>query len=152
MSIRLTDDEAWAAIAAAHTGILTTLRADGRPITLPVWFVVRDRTVCLSTPPGTRKVARIRRDPRASFLVEDGKAWRELRAVHLDGIMHEETDADECSAIKAALDEKYGQFKLAPAAMPERARQAYADRAVLRFTPAGRILSWDNSRLAIADR
>ena len=40
MSVRMTSDEAWEFVAAAHTGILTTLRADGFPISLPVWFIV----------------------------------------------------------------------------------------------------------------
>ena len=40
---RLTADEAWREIASAHTGILTTLRRDGMPIALSVWFVVEDR-------------------------------------------------------------------------------------------------------------
>ena len=85
MSVRLAPDEAWSVVEAAHTGILTTLRADGRPVALPVWFVVLDRTVCMSAPTRTKKVARIRHDPRASFLVESGERWAELEAVHLDG-------------------------------------------------------------------
>jgi PPOX class probable F420-dependent enzyme len=149
MSIRLTEDEAWAAIEAAHTGILTTLRADGQPVTLPVWFVVVDRTICVSTPAGSKKVSRIRRDPRASFLVESGQHWRELTAVHVNGTVHEVTDDPERDKIKAALAEKYQLFKLAPEAMPERARQTYADRAILRFLPDGRTLTWDNRRMSL---
>ena len=38
MGVRLDDDEAWAELDAAHTGILTTLRRDGWPVSLPVWF------------------------------------------------------------------------------------------------------------------
>ena len=81
MSIRLSEDEAWDVISASHTGILTTLRRDGSPIALPVWFAVVDRTVCMRTPRRTKKVARVRRDPRASFLVESGERWAELVAV-----------------------------------------------------------------------
>ena len=65
--IRLTEDEAWAEIAAAHTGILTTLRRDGMPIALPVWFVAEDRTVAMRTPGATKKIARIRQ--RSASLV-----------------------------------------------------------------------------------
>ena len=56
MGVRLTEDEAWAELAAAHTGILTTLRRDGRPVPLPVWFVALDRHVYVRTPARTRKV------------------------------------------------------------------------------------------------
>ena len=63
MGVRLTDDEAWAELAAAHTGILTTLRRDGRPVPLPVWFTVLDRRIYVRTPAGTRKVQHVRHDP-----------------------------------------------------------------------------------------
>ncbi len=48
--IRLTTEEAWDVVAGSHTGILTTLRRDGMPIALPVWFVVDDHTIALMTP------------------------------------------------------------------------------------------------------
>lgn len=149
MSIRLTDDEAWAAIAAAHTGILTTLRADGRPTTLPTWFVVIDRTVCLRTPVGSKKVSRVRRDPRASFLVEHGEQWRSLFGVHLNGQMRSITDEAEQALVHDALDQKYRDYRLAPDALPESARQTYSAFAVLRLVPEGRLLSWDNSRMRL---
>jgi len=151
VSIRLTDDEAWAAIAAAHTGILTTLRADGRPITLPTWFVVVDRAVCLRTPAGSKKVARVRRDPRASFLVERGEQWRSLFGVHLSGHVRTVTEEPEQEAIHAALDDKYRAFRLSSDAMPESARRTYSNFAVLRLVPHDRILTWDNSRMRLPD-
>jgi hypothetical protein len=43
VGIRLTEAEAWEALTAANIGILSTLRADGWPIGLPVWFVVIER-------------------------------------------------------------------------------------------------------------
>ena len=43
MSVRLSEDEAWSVIEGSHTGIITTLRADGSPVTLPMWFVVIER-------------------------------------------------------------------------------------------------------------
>jgi nitroimidazol reductase NimA-like FMN-containing flavoprotein (pyridoxamine 5'-phosphate oxidase superfamily) len=92
MSVRLTPDEAWDVLARAHTGILTTLRRDGMPISLPMWFVALERTICISAPSGTKKLARLRHDPRASFLVESGERWAELEAVHLTGRIETVTD------------------------------------------------------------
>src|ERR1700730_8874494 len=85
MGIRLTPDEAWAAVSAAHTGILTTLRRDGMPVSTPVWFAVIDRKIYARTRATSKKVARARRDDRATFLVEAGLRWAELLAVHLSG-------------------------------------------------------------------
>jgi nitroimidazol reductase NimA-like FMN-containing flavoprotein (pyridoxamine 5'-phosphate oxidase superfamily) len=78
----MTEDEAWDMLEHAHTGILTTLRHDGRPVALPIWFVVIDRRVYVTT--RGKKVVRARNDSRASFLVESGDRWAELRAVHVD--------------------------------------------------------------------
>ena len=151
MGIRLTEDEAWDVIAASHTGILTTLRRDGTPITLPVWFAALDRTVGMRTPRHTKKVGRVRHDRGASFLVESGERWAELVAVHLSGTIAVVDDDDFISRIASAIDEKYAAFRTAASAMPEQARDAYADFAFLRFTPTpdARILTWDNARITV---
>jgi PPOX class probable F420-dependent enzyme len=147
VSIRLTPDEAWDVLARAHTGILTTLRADGAPVTLPVWFVVLDRTICFRTPTRAKKVARIRRDPRASFLVESGKRWAELRAVHLSGRAELVEDDATRASIGSAIDEKYAPYRTAVADLPASARERYNDWAFFRFVPGPRLLTWDNSHM-----
>src|SRR4030095_14205202 len=81
----LPPDEAWAAVEASHTGIFTSLRRDGTPIALPIWFVVLERRIYVSRPACANGVARIRRDLRVSCSVESGERWVELRAVHLTG-------------------------------------------------------------------
>lgn len=149
MSVRLSEDEAWAVLADAHIGIFTTLRRDGMPIALPVWFVVRDRTICLAAPSRTKKVARLRHDPRASFLVESGERWAELEAVHLTGTVAVVDDLDEIARIDEALEQKYAAFRTARTAMPERTQAHYAGRTFFRLLPDARIISWDNRRLPL---
>ncbi|OAA18989.1 PPOX class probable F420-dependent enzyme [Frankia sp. EI5c] len=147
----MSEDEAWEFVASAHTGVLTTLRADGAPVSLPMWFVVVDRAVYLSTPPGAAKLARIRREPRAAFLVESGEAWVELRAVHISGRVRVVTDTATRTRVRDLLDSKYAAHRVAPHRLPAAARAAYADRTVLRLDPEGRLLRWDNSRIRLAD-
>jgi PPOX class probable F420-dependent enzyme len=151
MGIRLTSDEAWEAVGAAHTGILTTLRRDGMPIALPVWFVVDDRTVAMMTPAGTKKIARVRHDPRASFLVESGECWVELRAVHLTGRVEIVEDATSVSRIESAVNDKYAAFRPPVANLPAATQAYYASQVFLRFVPDGRILTWDNARIAMTE-
>jgi PPOX class probable F420-dependent enzyme len=148
MSIRLTEAEAWATIEAAHTGMLTTLCADGRPVTLPIWFVVSARTICLSTPAAAKKLQRIRRDPRAAFLVESGRHWHRLVGVHVNGNI-EEVDEPERTTIRAALEEKYRDFRHRPNALPAAVRARYAESVILRLVPEGRLLTWDNSKIRL---
>ena len=150
MSIRLSEDEAWAVVEGSHTGILTTLRADGSPVALPIWFVVDGRTICFMSFEGTKKLARIARDPRASFLVESGERWAELRAVHLSGLIEPVEDEAEQRTIDGALDAKYAAFRTARAEMPEKTRAVYATKRFFRFRPGPRLLTWDNSRIGRA--
>jgi PPOX class probable F420-dependent enzyme len=150
MGVRLTDDEAWAELAAAHTGILTTLRRDGRPVALPVWFAVIDRHIYVRTPAGTHKVGHVRHDPRATFLVERGERWAELCAV----MVHADVDllgaGDERDAVEVAINEKYASFRTDDTRLPDATREHYAvESAVLRLTPVGRLVTWDNSKLRL---
>jgi PPOX class probable F420-dependent enzyme len=150
MGIRLSDDEAWAVVAAAHKGILTTLRRDGSPVSLPIWFVVDDdRTICFATFAGTKKLRRITNDPRASFLVEAGEHWAELRAVHVNGVIEPIDDEDAARAVHEALDAKYAEFRTPARDMPEKARQHYATRLFFRLVPGPRLLTWDNRRMGL---
>jgi hypothetical protein len=149
--LRLTPEEAWRFLASAHTGILTTLRRDGWPVTLPVWFVALDRAVCFAAPSRTRKVARLQHDDRAAFLVETGERWAELRAVHLQGHVEVIKDEPQIAHIDAALTDKYAAFRTERAAMPEATQQHYAGRTFFRLRPEGKVLSWDNRRLLEGD-
>jgi nitroimidazol reductase NimA-like FMN-containing flavoprotein (pyridoxamine 5'-phosphate oxidase superfamily) len=147
-SIRLSPAEAWEVIAGSHTGVLTTLRRDGAPISLPVWFVALDRHVYVSGPAHTKKFARVRHDARVAFLVESGAAWEELVGVHLTGRAREIDDPALLARVHAALEAKYSAFRLDRSAMPDRTRQNYeTPTCTIEITPDERLLSWDNARL-----
>lgn len=150
MSIRLSRDEAWAVLDTSHTGIFTSLRADGVPITLPVWFVAIDERIYIDAVARTKKVARIRRDPRVSFLVESGERWRDLRGVHLTGTARIVDDEDLVERVHAALREKYAGFAGDRAAMPAETRRHYEiEHLVIEIEPDERILSYDNARIPL---
>lgn len=147
-SVRMDPDEVWDFLAEGHTGILTTLRADGVPIAMPIWYAVVAEAIYLRT--RGKKLSRLSRDPRASFLVEEGQRWAELRAVHLTGTAEIlEPTAELDAAVDAELERKYARFRVDQAAMPSAARAAYAARRLVRFTPDKRILNWDNRKLGL---
>ena len=151
-SVRLSPSEAWERLARAHTGILTTLRRDGAPISLPVWFVVLDRRVYVSGPATTKKLARLRNDDRVAFLIESGEAWAELVGVHLTGTAHEIDDPALLDRVRAALDAKYAAFRTDRDAMPEPTRDHYETAtATIEVVPDERMLTWDNARLFEAE-
>jgi nitroimidazol reductase NimA-like FMN-containing flavoprotein (pyridoxamine 5'-phosphate oxidase superfamily) len=146
-SFRLSEDEIWEFVTNAHTGIMTTLRRDGVPISLPLWFVCIDRSIYLQS--RGKKLRRLAHDPRASFLVESGRAWAELKAVHFTGTAAMvDLDDDLAARFEAETARKYDAFRTAPEDMPPAAAQSYASTMrSIRFVPDQRVLSWDNAKL-----
>lgn len=145
----MTQDEAWDFLARSHTGILTTLRADGFPVSLPVWFVVQDRTVLVAGPGHTKKFVRVRNDERCGFLVETGERWAELIAVHLSGRARI-VEAPDWDHVDALLDAKYAGYRTPRSEMPDETRDYYDNsRRLLAIEAEGRLLNWDNRRLGL---
>ena len=153
MGISLDDDELWEYVTGAGTAVVTTLRRDGWPVSLPVWFVVVERLVYFKTFPTMRKAARIARDPRASFVVEDGTTWTELRAVCLYVTAQVLAAGAEAERARDALRRKYPPAVDVPVTrLPEASRAYYAASSVIvRLTPTGPPISWDNRRLRLLD-
>lgn len=144
---RLTPSEIWSYVADAHTGIMTTLRRDGMPIAMPLWFAVVDQTIFVHT--RGKKLTRVANDPRASFLVESGERWRDLEAVHFTGVAEVvDLDAELLERVEAETSRKYDRFRSDPADMPGHIAAAYgATMRWVRFTPDARVLSWNNRAL-----
>lgn len=138
-------------IEHSHTGILATLRGDGVPIMLPIWFVVIESRIYFRTGDSSKKAQRIRRDPRASFLVESGERWADLAAVHMTGVMRPlEPDDSLIQQVSQEFDAKYSAFRTPRADMATATRAHYEKpQLVLEFTPDPRVLSWDNARLGV---
>jgi PPOX class probable F420-dependent enzyme len=148
MSVRLSDDDAWARIEHAHTGILTTLRKDGYPAAVPIWFVTLGRSIYFRTPSRSAKVAHVRRDERATFLIESGERWRDLSAVIVHGRATIVSDEAERQAVEDALDRKYAAYRPDASRLPEASRRHYgAGSAVIRLDPAEDLITWDNRRI-----
>jgi nitroimidazol reductase NimA-like FMN-containing flavoprotein (pyridoxamine 5'-phosphate oxidase superfamily) len=144
----MTADECWAFVTDAHTGIMTTMRRDATPIALPLWYACLDRTIYLQT--RGRKLERIRHNPRASFLVETGDHWADLKAVHLTGVAEiVDLDDDLSLRFRTEMDRKYKPFSSATAIRDETAAYyATALTGVVRFTADDRVLNWDNAKIA----
>jgi nitroimidazol reductase NimA-like FMN-containing flavoprotein (pyridoxamine 5'-phosphate oxidase superfamily) len=145
--VKMTTQEAWDFVARAHTGILTSLRRDGRPIALPVWFVAHDRRIFVST--RGKKVDRLAHDQRCSFLVEAGERWAELQAVHLACMARVVGDDEPIRAVVTeAMAQKYAAYRTPATSMPSATRRHYASSsALLELIPDERFISWDNRLL-----
>lgn len=58
-------------MAGTRTGHLATLRSDGRPHVVPIWFVLRDGLVVFNTSGESVKAANMRHEPMVAMSVDD---------------------------------------------------------------------------------
>jgi nitroimidazol reductase NimA-like FMN-containing flavoprotein (pyridoxamine 5'-phosphate oxidase superfamily) len=148
MGIAMSDADIWRMLAAAERGVFVSLRKSGAPIALPVWFVAHDEAIYLRTPARSKKIARISVDDRVAFLVDDGRAWAQLRGIHISGTAAVVDDSQLTEQIGALIDSKYAGLRTASSRRPGATNTHYADRRLIRIEP-GQIMSWDNSLLRL---
>ncbi len=60
-------------LSQARTGKLATVRKDGRPHVVPIWFDLDGETLVFTTWHESIKAANIRRDPRVCICIDDEK-------------------------------------------------------------------------------
>ncbi len=69
---RLDRDETYAFLAeGSRTGKLATVRANGRPHTAPIWFVIDGDDLVFMTMETSVKARNMRHDPRVALTVDD---------------------------------------------------------------------------------
>src|ERR1700761_8447837 len=104
MAVTMSAEEIAAFISDHGSAVLTTLRADGRPVPLPVWYIADDGYLYFQAPNRTRKVGNIERDPRVAVLLDDGERWEHLRGVLVQGTAELVTDETERVRLRRAFD------------------------------------------------
>lgn len=88
-----------------RTGTLATLRADGRPHVVPVWFLLDGDEVVFNTGAETVKGRNLRRDPRASLCVQDERLPYSF--VMIEGTARLVDDLTEVRRWATAIGERY---------------------------------------------
>ena len=127
---------------------LATHSRDGGIHLAPMWFVVTAGVPEMWTYRRSQKVRNLRRDPRASVLVEAGRSYLELRGLAMTGEVEVVEDPAEVARVGLALLRRYAETPGEPTA-EERAyvlAQA-AKRVLLRFHATG-TTSWDHGKLS----
>ncbi len=87
----MTDEERDLFLAEPRYGILTALRSDGSPISVPVWFDWTGEAIRMFTSVVAPKMKRLQADPRASLLVVNHIAEHEAW-VAFDGLVSIQED------------------------------------------------------------
>lgn len=114
-----------------------------------MWFVPAEDHLLMWAYRRSQKAVNARRDPRASFLVEDGKPYEELRGILIRGELDLIESFDELRALGISLYDRYTKpslgLEVSDGPIAEIERQA-RKRVGLRM-PYERITSWDHRKL-----
>ncbi len=109
---------------------LTTVGSNGRPYTVPVWFLWEGNAVLLFSQPNKQKVRNLRKNTRVTLALDDTKVGEDV--VVVEGTA-ELLDDPAISATKRAYVEKYGEMIRDIGYTPEEMAAAYS--VAIRITP-----------------
>lgn len=147
--VSMTRDELRAFLSVPRTGVLTTLDVDGWPHSTAMWFVPEDDALLMWTYAKSQKAVNLLRDPRCSFVVEEGHAYSELKGVLIRGRAEELDDYQAIRAVGVALYDRYTKESVGvdveDGPIVEIERQAHK-RLGFRV-PFERVTSWDHAKL-----
>jgi PPOX class probable F420-dependent enzyme len=68
-------DDAVALLKKPNPAVMTTLRADGQPVSTATWYIWEDGRVLVNLDEGRKRLEHIRGDPRVSLTVLDDDGW-----------------------------------------------------------------------------
>ena len=113
-----------------RTGTLATVRRDGRPHVVPIWFVLDGGDLIFTTGSGSVKAHAMRRDPRVCLCVDDERP--PFAYVMVDGTAELSEDPDELLRFATAIG---GRYMGADQAERFGRRNAVPGEVLVRVTP-----------------
>ncbi len=144
--IVMTDDEIADFVARSRTGTMATIGAGGQPHLVAMWYGVIDGDIWVETKLKSQKVVNITRDPKVSFLIEDGMTYDSLRGVTFEGTAEIHDDPDTIFKVGVSVWERYnGPYTedLRPAV-----DMMMNKRVAVRINTT-RVRSWDHRKLGL---
>ena len=143
--IALTPEERTEMLRTAHTIHLSSLDRRGYPHTVPMWFFARDGRVFMTTYAKSQKAVNLRRDPRCSLLVEDGREYDKLRGILIRGRAVLHADVNAVLETLVSIHTKHG-MPGTPDQISQVMRAQAAKRILIEVIPE-RVSSWDHRKL-----
>lgn len=144
--IVMSDAEIAEFVASSRTGTLATVGADGQPHLTAMWYGVVDGEIWLETKAKSQKAVNLRRDPRITFLLEDGLTYDTLRGVSFEGSAEIVEDPDAVFAVGVSVWERY----TGPYTDEQRpAVEMMMNKRIAVRLVAKRVRSWDHRKLGL---
>jgi PPOX class probable F420-dependent enzyme len=145
IDLRLSPTEIESFLAEPRTGSLATLDRHGFPHQAAMWYVPLPDAILMWTYRPSQKAVNLRRDRRASFIVEDGDRYLTLRGVMVRCEAELIEDLEQVREIGLALFERYSA-EIGGEAMRAAAAAQAPKRTGIRL-PLANVVSWDHRRL-----
>lgn len=123
-------------LATRQVVLLATVRPDGAPLAMPMWFVHDPAAIVMLSVESTQKVRNLRRDPRACVVAEAGTRG-DIRGLTVEGRATFLADSDERRALVDRFHAKYDP----DLARLWGSRTMPANRVMFRITPS-RVHGW----------
>ncbi len=144
--IVMSEDEIDEFVAKSRNGTLATIGPDGQPHLVAMWYAVVDREIWFETKAKSQKAVNVRRDPRITFLLEDGDTYDTLRGVSFEGTAERVDDPDAIFRVGVSVWERYtGPYtEEAKPAVDMMMNKRIAIRLAVK-----RVRSWDHRKLGM---
>jgi PPOX class probable F420-dependent enzyme len=144
--IRMTDAERVVFIEQQRTATIATLGPAGLPHLVAMWYAIIDGQIWIETKLKSQKIQNLRRDDRASCLIEDGLTYDTLRGVSLEGRGVIVDDRDELWNVGVSIFERY----MGPYADEMRPLvEVMLHKRVAVRIDVQRVRSWDHRKLGM---
>ncbi|GHJ60351.1 PPOX class F420-dependent enzyme [Nocardioides sp. OK12] len=144
--VQMDEAEVDAFLTEQRSSTVATIGKDGAVHLVAMWYAWLDGHVYLETKAKSQKVVNLRRDPRMSFLVENGHTYDQLRGVALEGtgvvLEDEQLVWDVCVNVFERYNAPYTEE------MRPFVEVMAKNRVVVRLD-ADRVRSWDHRKLGL---
>ena len=144
--IVMSEEEIADFVVRSRTGTMATVGPDGQPHLVAMWYGVIDGDIWVETKVKSQKVVNIKRNPRVSFMIEDGMTYDSLRGVAFEGVAEIHDDPDTIFAVGVSVWERYnGPYTddLKPAV------DMMMNKRVAVRIATKRVRSWDHHKLGL---
>lgn len=156
--IVMSPEEQLELLEAERVVVVATLGPRGWPHVMPMWFTLRPPAgdVPAGGPPveiwvwtyaKSQKVRNLERDPRATFLVETGVEYQELRGVQIEAEAEIVRETERVFEFGKELTMRYAEGIESIEGDAAAAMQAQAAKRVAIRFEARRVASWDHRKL-----
>jgi PPOX class probable F420-dependent enzyme len=144
--IRMTDEEIDAFIHEPHTMSMATLNHDGTIHVVAMWYGFLEGAVAVETKAKSQKVQNVRRDPRITVMIEDGKTYEELRGVELVGQAEIVEEPERLWELGVSVFERHqGPYTEEMRPFVE----VMLNKRVVIKVNVDRVVSWDHRKMAL---